>query len=106
MLKKFIQQGLLALFLAAPCLLATAQTPTTNAERDRAKFGHFFEPLLADPRLTTGRLLDAAMPLTDVTAYTGTENGGGVVSGERPAAKCGGGRSNYFSFAKACIRMP
>jgi hypothetical protein len=70
MLKSLIRQGLLALSLAVPWLAAHAQTvptPTTPSEQDRAKFGHLVEPLLLDPRLTTGRLLDAAMPLTTPT---------------------------------------
>ena len=79
---------------------------TTVTNSDRAKFGHFFELVLLDSRLTTGRLLDAAIPLTNVPAYTDTENGGGVISSELPAAQRGGAKSNYFSFAKACIRMP
>lgn len=73
-MKNFLlRRGLLTLLLTGVCLLGRAQTEPAPPDSGRIRLAHTYEALLADPRLTTGRLLDAALPLADPTPFDGTQ---------------------------------
>ena len=61
----FLRQSLLTLLLTGVCLLGRAQTEPMPPDSGRIRLAHTYQALLADPRLTTGRLLDAALSLAD-----------------------------------------